>query len=238
MNLILLHEKDFIADNLVKLSDYRFKHIENVIKVHKGDILKVGLLGGKIGIGTIADCDKDSVTLSIKLTNSPPSANNKTIILALPRPKAFRRMIMHIITLGFKHVYVINSWKVEKSFWTNSLLENNQLHKEIITGLEQAVDTIPAQFVFKKLFKPFVEDDLPGIIAGKKAVVFHPGENSFKGSLSDADIAIIGPDGGFTEYEIGKFIEAGCEICSLGDRILRTETAIPYISGLTRINHI
>lgn len=38
-------------------------------------------------------------------------------------------------------------------------------------------------------------------------------------------VVCIGPEGGFEEAEIEAAKEAGCEIISLGSRILRTETA-------------
>ncbi|HBG09183.1 MAG TPA: 16S rRNA methyltransferase, partial [Firmicutes bacterium] len=36
---------------------------------------------------------------------------------------------------------------------------------------------------------------------------------------------IVGPEGGFTPEEIEQLQQAGAEICTLGPRILRTETA-------------
>ncbi|WP_082868901.1 RsmE family RNA methyltransferase [Oleiphilus sp. HI0125] len=39
----------------------------------------------------------------------------------------------------------------------------------------------------------------------------------------------IGPEGGFTKYEVSKFYEQQFESVHLGDRILRTETAVPAL---------
>ena len=39
-------------------------------------------------------------------------------------------------------------------------------------------------------------------------------------------VLVVGPEGGFIPYEIEKFREAGCHIVSMGERILRVETAV------------
>ena len=39
-------------------------------------------------------------------------------------------------------------------------------------------------------------------------------------------ILAIGPEGGFVEYEVEKFMKAGFEGVHLGERILRVETAV------------
>ena len=42
---------------------------------------------------------------------------------------------------------------------------------------------------------------------------------------------VIGPEGGFIPYEIDLLIKNGCQAVSLGNRIIRTETVIPYVLG-------
>jgi len=42
---------------------------------------------------------------------------------------------------------------------------------------------------------------------------------------------LIGPEGGFIPYEVELLEKNGCQSFSLGNRILRTETAISYILG-------
>ncbi len=49
----------------------------------------------------------------------------------------------------------------------------------------------------------------------------------------DSIAVIIGPEGGFSESEVRACAEAGFEIITLGNRILRTETA-----GMTALSII
>ena len=47
--------------------------------------------------------------------------------------------------------------------------------------------------------------------------------------LNEPAALCIGPEGGFTDYEVGKLEEAGCRSVHLGPRILRVETAVPVL---------
>ena len=52
------------------------------------------------------------------------------------------------------------------------------------------------------------------------------------GGLSENVALVIGPEGGFEPYEIGKLKNMGAEIITLGNRILRAETAAVCASFL------
>ncbi len=64
---------------------------------------------------------------------------------------------------------------------------------------------------------------------GELVVLAYEGEKQV--GLRDLDAggqavsAVIGPEGGFSPAEVGELISAGAKVCSLGPRILRTETA-------------
>ena len=51
-----------------------------------------------------------------------------------------------------------------------------------------------------------------------------------RGVLTPVTLA-IGPEGGFIPYEIDALQKIGFETVSLGDRILRVETALPFLVG-------
>ncbi|WP_288496966.1 RsmE family RNA methyltransferase, partial [uncultured Acinetobacter sp.] len=152
-------------------------------------------------------------------------------IVALPRPKVLRRLIMDAVTMGVQQMILIHSYRVDKSYWQTPFLQ--QLEHYITLGLEQAGDTIAPKIELYKRFKPFVEDVLPQLIhAHSPAYVAHPyTEQQMPFAIEHACTVIIGPEGGFIPYEIDLLIKNGCQAVSLGNRILRTETAIPYVIG-------
>jgi len=180
-----------------------------------------------MGEGTIRRINLDSVEIEVDLKQSPPDKLPLTIILSLPRPKMIRRIFRSIAEFGVQELIVINSYKVEKSFWQSPALEEKNVQQYLINGLQQSKDTILPKVSFKKLFKPFVEDELPAIIHNSKALIAHPGiGRACPHQLNEAITLAIGPEGGFTDYEAGKLVDAGFDGIHLGPRILRVENAV------------
>ena len=227
MNLILLEKKDFIDKHRVRLDDARFEQIKTIHGSVSGDTVRVGELGGLMGEGVIESINDTQLELSIALKQGPPKKLPLTIILALPRPKMLKRIFRSLSELGVAKLIVINSYKVEKSFWSSPALAPEKVREYLINGLQQSKDTVLPEVSFKKLFKPFVEDELPGIIGQTTALVAHPGSGNPCLHQVDSPITLaIGPEGGFTPYEVEKLVAAGCSEIHLGERILRVENAI------------
>lgn len=232
MNLILLDHEDFIGSSLVRLEGRRAEHVRNVLKATSGKLLQVGLLGGKTGTGKVLTCTQSSVELAICLEHAPPSPLPITVILAMPRPKVFRRVLQGLTAMGVKHIVLLNTWHVDKSYWQSPLLEPSNIKAELILGLEQGRDTQLPTVTLHKRFKPFVEDMLPTIAAGTCALVAHPvASQPCPANLEQAITLAVGPEGGFTSYEIALLTGAGMTPVHLGKRPLRVETAIPALVG-------
>lgn len=232
MNLALLFEEDFVATDRAVLRGRRLEHIRSVLAVSAGDTLPVGRVDGQMGYGEVVKLSGSEVELAVKLDQSPPPALPLTLILAMPRPKMFRRILQTSATLGIKDIWLINSYKVEKSFWQTPWLSETNLRENLTLGLEQAKDTVMPAVHIRKLFKPFVEDELPAVLEGKQALVAHPGTATPCPTHVNKPAALcIGPEGGFTPYEVDKLEEAGCQSVHLGPRILRVETAVPVLAS-------
>ncbi len=227
MNLILLFDSDFVAEDLVKLRARRLDHIRNVHRAKPGDTLTVGLADGRIGSGEVLQLDGDSLSLRVALDRDPPPPLPLTLVLALPRPKVLNRVIASATALGVKKLFLINAWRVEKSYWSTPRLSPDNLRLQSILGLEQARDTTLPSIELRRLFRPFVENELPSIAAGTRALVAHPkSETEAPRAITDPVTLVIGPEGGFIEAEIASLNRAGFASISLGPRILRVETAV------------
>jgi RsmE family RNA methyltransferase len=227
MNLLLLEETDFIDADHVRLSGRRLAHMLDIQQVGVGDTLRVGRINGLMGQGTVLDLDKNSALLNVVLNEQPPAKLPLTLLLAMPRPKMFRRILQHCATLGVPEIILLNSVRVEKSFWQTPFLQPEVVRDNLLLGLEQARDTVLPTVRIEKRFKPFVEDSLPGIIDGRLALVAHPGNFPACPRGIDQPLTLaIGPEGGWVPYEVDKLIEAGMQPVQLGDRILRVETAV------------
>jgi 16S rRNA (uracil1498-N3)-methyltransferase len=243
MNLILLHDSDFITPTRVRLTDCRFVHIQDILKAEQSQILTVGKINGLIGQGKVVGKTDEAVELEVNLDSKSPKALPLSLILALPRPPMLKRILFSAAMLGVKKIIILNFNRVEKSLWNSSSLKPQAIEEQLILGLEQAKDTIMPEVIIKKSFKSFVQDELPKIIKETQPLVAHPcggvldipGQYNVipaKAGIHNKNILlIIGPEGGIIDYEIDQLKSVGCQLIDLGPRILRTEFVLPFIVG-------
>ncbi len=217
-------------------------HIKNILKSKVGDSLTIAEMDGKIGKAKIAQINHNEIVLSdIVLDKQPPAKLDVTVILAMPRPKVLRRLVMDMTSLGINKLIIVNSYRTQKSYWQSPLLE--RLDEFVFEGLQQSVDTVPPVIELKKRFKPFVEDEFPSLLVdvhGSKeqadAVIAHPyATQTWNSYLDDVKgmpkVLCIGSEGGWIDYEVELLCKHGCEAVSLGERILRTESVTNVLLG-------
>ena len=174
----------------------------------------------------------DRLDMDVVLDQPPPSAMPLTLLLALPRPKALKRILQAVAAMGVKRIVLIHTWRVEKSFWESPTLESASVREQLILGLEQARDTVLPEVTVRRRFKPFVEDELPALVGDTRALLAHPAASQRcpHGVIGRVTLA-VGPEGGFTEYEIAQLAGRSFEPVSLGPRPLRVEHAVPALLG-------
>ena len=227
MNLLLLEDADFIAADRVVLRDRRLKHMQEVHRSEVGDSLRVGRVGGLLGSAELLRLEPREAELSVVFDREPPAKLPLTLILALPRPKMLRRVFQTIATMGVPKVILVNSYRVEKSFWQTPFLEPAAIREQMILGLEQARDSVLPEILIEKRFKPFVEDRLPAIVDGTLGLVGHPGDFPACPRAVEQPVTLaIGPEGGWIPYEVELLRASGLNPVQLGERILRVETAV------------
>jgi RsmE family RNA methyltransferase len=229
MNLLLL-KSDNLTDNLAHISGRQLQQLIKVQRCAVGDTVRVGEINGSMGTGTIVELSDSQARLQVDFHSPAPTPVPLTLIMAMPRPKMLRRSLQTIGAMGVKQIYLINSYRVEKSFWQTPFLKPEAIDEEFILGLEQARDTAMPELHIRKRFKPFVEDELPEIIKGRLNLLAHP----VTASRCPIDVQqpatlAIGPEGGFIPYEVELLAAAGFETVHIGPRILRVETAVPAI---------
>jgi len=230
MNLILLLPEDFIDQQHIRLQGRRLEHVQNVHRGRVGQKFSVGLINGNIGRGTVIEVDKESLLMQVNFDQAPPAALPLTLLLALPRPKMLKRVLQTVSAMGVKKIILLNSYRVEKSYWQTPLLSPAAVKEQLVLGLEQAKDTVMPEVSLQKRFKPFVEDELPTLIKGRRAFVAHPRTAQVCPRQCEEDLVLaIGPEGGFIDYEVDKLIATGFEAVHLGPRILRVENAVPAL---------
>jgi RsmE family RNA methyltransferase len=232
VNLLLLEDEDFIGADRVLLRGRRLRHLHEVHRAEVGDELRVGRLQGLMGRGTLLRLSDEEAELALTLDQPPPAKLPVTLLLALPRPKMLKRILQAIASQGVERLVLLNSYRVEKSFWQTPFLAPEAIREQLILGLEQARDTVLPEVIIEQRFKPFVEDRLPALAAGKLGLVAHPGDYpDCPRDIRQPLTLAIGPEGGWIPYEVDKLVEAGLQPVQLGPRILRVETAVTALLG-------
>lgn len=227
MNIILLRKRDWINDTTVRLSDYRAHHLINIIKVQVSQTLRVGLINGDRGSARVTQLTESAVELEVMLVDAPLARHPVRLVLALPRPKMLRRVFRSVAEFGVAELHLIHSFRVEKSYWQSPYLDEDKIDMALTQGLERAGDTVLPRVFQHKRFKPFMEDVLPRISERRSVLIAHPGSDAPLATDTRApSTLLIGPEGGFIDYEVDLAKEMGAQEVSLGTRILSVDTAV------------
>ncbi|MDO4427285.1 MAG: 16S rRNA (uracil(1498)-N(3))-methyltransferase [Moraxella sp.] len=232
MNCLLFEKNALSCDHhspTVTITDpIQLNHLHQILKAQVGDFLKVGELGGNLGTARLVALEKTYARLDeLSLNTPPPPKLGLTVVLALPRPKVLRRLMMDMTAIGVDKIVLMNSYRTEKSYWQSPLL--SRLDEFVLEGLQQGVDTIAPTIMLEKRFKPFVEDRLSAFPA--PIVLAHPYGGDRIQDVPTPRTIIIGAEGGFIGYEVALIKSQDVEVVSLGERILRTEAAVNALMG-------
>ncbi len=230
MNL-LLFENSEMSGSLLHIGGRRAKHVYEILGCRRGDTIRVGILDGLQGVGTIINNTSTALEMEVCLQDQDLIKSETILILALPRPIMLQRILKQATVLGVKAIHLIRSQKVEKSFFQSPVLKDDKIKRLLIEGLEQAMDTVLPDVQIHRRFKPFMEDVLPQL-SQHNCLIAHPVGNKklfdlvSKSHDPDPLVLAIGPEGGWNEYELEKFHKAGFQGFSMGPRILHVDTAV------------
>ena len=223
----------------VRLAGPRAHHVWAVLQAQPGDTVRAGEVGGdrydgaRVVVSTPSEC-----ILRLGEASPPLLRAAWDLLLALPRPKCLRRLWPQIAALGPERVYLTAAEKVEKDYWGSTFLRPEVYRSLLVGGLAQSGDTILPEVEVHRRLKPLVEDVLPRRYAEGRRLVAHPPRAGARNAAPDkppaygAGIVAVGPEGGWSDYELRMFEAAGFRRVSLGPRVLRTDTAVVALLSL------
>ena len=236
MNLILFDSKEITVDDTIFLNDRRSEHIVRILGCKPGDTVRAGMINGPVGIGEILTIGegRENIEVVLRFTAEDilPEQPAVDLIMGLVRPIMLKKILAQAASLGVGRIFLINANRVEKSFFGASLLKDEKYRTYLIEGLEQAKDTCLPKVSIHERFRPFVEDFIPSIAGNySRMLVAHPeaGESlqQVAGTgMSGRILLATGPEGGWVDFEIEKFVEQSFVPVSMGGRVLRTDTAV------------
>lgn len=225
MNRILF-EKSEIADDIATCSGARAEHVLSVLHGTIGQTLKTGELDGRIGTGEIVGIDGRTVRMRVS-HNTESLRPWCDLVLAPPRPRVMKRLLPQLASLGVGTIVLVGAKKVEKDFWGATLLREENYRPLFVDGLMQAGTSIMPRLKTRRNFRRFVDDELDALFPTPNRVVGHPGGAIGAPAPREGRLLLaVGPEGGWTDDEVAILESRGFSRYSLGDRILRTDTAL------------
>jgi RsmE family RNA methyltransferase len=233
MNCLLLAPEEFDADSgTARVVGRRRKHADEILRSSPGDVLRVGLIDGRLGRAEIVRLDATCLELRVELDCDPPSKLPLTLVLALPRPPVFRRLLSTIASLGVARLLIVGTARTEKSFWQSHVIEPDAIRERLLLGLEQARDSVLPVVEVHRYFEDLLAAGLPPLLESSRGLVAHPAARTACPHAIDEPVTLfVGPEGGLVDYEIERLVEIGFEAFHVGERVLRVEPVIPLLVG-------
>lgn len=230
MNLILFDRREVADAATIRVADERARHIREVLKAQPGQVIRIGIIDGPRGLGTVLSLDGEVVTLGCALERTTPPIPAVDLLLALPRPKVMKRLRAQLAALGVGRVVLVNAARVERQYFDTHVLNASCYRPLLIEGLQQARDTrLPVVSVHRRL-KVLVEDELDGMSTGTARILADPNAPAsvsvaLHSSQPARCLLAVGPEGGWSEFERELLAAHGFRAVSMRDRTLRSDTA-------------
>ncbi|MBX2844441.1 MAG: 16S rRNA (uracil(1498)-N(3))-methyltransferase [Flammeovirgaceae bacterium] len=224
MNLILFDQEE-LSENKIPIHDYRSKHIIKVLRAQIGDKVDIGIINKEKGKATIKSIDKEFIHISTSFFKEQIQIHPIAIILGYIRPVNVQRVVKDLATLGVSEIKFVGTEKGEKSYAQSKMYSLENLEKYLIEGAEQAFSSLLTKVSFFKN----LEECLKTIDNHSNKVALDNYEATEK--LSEGKfpqqktILAIGSERGWSDMERKLFRTNKFILSSLGNRVLRSETA-------------
>ena len=200
------------------------RHLTRVLRAKVGDTVSLFDGRGREWPARVAAIGRDRVELdAAEPTVDPaPVAIPLTLAVALPKGDRQQWMVEKLTELGATRLIPLETTRgvAEATASAQARLERGVIESCKQCGRNTLME-IAAGRPLERL--------LAEVPAGACVVIAHPGGRLLDAATmpptATAMIALVGPEGGFTDEELGTADRAGVIRISLGPRILRVETA-------------
>ena len=234
-------EKDRIKDNTAVIVGEDIKHIRRVLRLGIGDRVILFDKSGLEYYSTIRKVSLKALEVEIFKKKLPQRESPLEIILAqgLPRLPKMDIIVQKVTELGVSKILPFHSHRsIAKLSEEKSLKKVKRWQKIALEATKQcgrnSIPQICTPVDFAEITRINLRDGLKLILWEEESVFglkqlldAHPEKGAF--------LILVGPEGGFIHTEIKQARKEGFHVVSMGNRILRSETA--SISIISIIQH-
>ena len=216
------------------LTGNEFHHLSKVLRLKAGEEISLLDGKGKEAICQIAGIDKKEAKLTLLAEKMYPEEQSR-ITLALGWGKAARRgfILEKCVEL---EAHALWFWQAERSQFPVPKDMKNSWQEQLIAGAKQCKNPyLPEISALSKGVKELIEKSKN--FEHKQLLV--ESDYQHEAFLAEKDVGlkgdtlcVIGPEGGFSPKEVEFLVDAGFKTYTIGNRILRWETAAVMVLGL------
>ncbi len=225
MNIILFDHLD--ATNTLAATDYRARHIKGVLRLGIGEHFVAGVINGSSGTATLLASDTEQLTFSYSAEAASEALHPLTLIVVQVRPISMRRILREAVSLGVGTLILSGADSAEKSYASAKLYSEGEYRSILIDGAMQSGKTAIPPVHFAHTIAEAIElagSDAERIVMDNK----ERGERLSTMVLEQEQpvVLAIGGERGFSDRERSLFRDASYRFATIGERVLRTETAV------------
>ena len=200
------------------------RHLTRVLRAKVGDTVSLFDGRGREWPARVASLGRDRVELdTTEPTVDPvPVAIPLTLAVALPKGDRQKWMVEKLTELGTARLVPLETTRGVAEATASAQV---RLERVVIEACKQCGRNTLMEIAAGRPLERLLAE----VPAGACVVIAHPGGRLLDAATmpptATAMIALVGPEGGFTDEELGTADRAGVIRISLGPRILRVETA-------------
>lgn len=234
MNLILFEPAEI--DRPLPRTDRRAVHLLDVLRRRVGDSFDAGIVNGPRGKATLTHLAADALAFSFAPTSPVPPAAPLTLLVGLPRPQTARDILRDATTLGVGALHFVRTEKAESSYAQSTLWSSGEWRRHVLAGAEQAFATrLPEVTHGQPLAATLANLPSSARLALDNYESPLPLGQLSLSSVSAASVVLaLGAERGWSATERDLFRAHNFTFVHLGERVLRTETAVTAALAIIR----
>lgn len=213
------HVNSDLAPGLVTVRGPEAHHMAAVCRVRPGDAVCLFNGDGREYPGRVVEVSKRDVTVEVTAAAAVSRELSARLVIACALPKGDRAqfLVEKLTELGVSELILLDT---ERTVVHPREAKLDRLERYVIEASKQCGRNVLMPVRPPQPWAEVVRDrSLPAA-----RLIAYPGQGEVVGPAGEV-VAAVGPEGGFTDAEVSLAREAGWRPVSLGERILRIETA-------------
>lgn len=211
-------------------------HLSHVLRITSGTDVEIFDGRGHSSAATVTRVGKRDVELLVHSSRFTPAPTAElTLAVAVPKGDRFDWLVEKTVELGVSRLIPLITTRSVVDPRAGKL---DRLRQAVVAACKQCRRDHLLEIQTPMCWEEFLD----GLSSGNLCWIAHPGGAPIANLLPEVRdrplIAAIGPEGGFTDEEIAAALQRGANPVSLGDLILRVETAAVAIASLVRLGSV